>query len=174
MEESRKRKVYRENSNIQKKYITTVNFLYVDETDAAIIVVLAAAGVSSKVLGVVAHKVAASGAATEFVRMDNFLRVAVAVAVAAVAATEVFVVEGWDHSKIRRFGQRCKKKLCGSCGPLSLFLSVPLCSNFNTLNYFFFSMNYTVDGCWPTTTSQVFSRTSMTLRVTDISFIKHK
>ena len=63
MKESRKRKVYRENSNIQKKYITTVKFLYVDETAAAIIVVLAAAGVSSKVLGVVADKVAAAGAA---------------------------------------------------------------------------------------------------------------
>ena len=34
---------------------------------------------------------------------------AVAVAVAVIAATEVFVVEGWDHSEIRRFSQRCKK-----------------------------------------------------------------
>ncbi len=138
MEESRKRKVYRENSNIQKKYITTVNFLYVDETDAAIFVVLAAAGVSSKVLGVVAHKVAAAGAATEFVRMDNFLRVAVAVAVAVVAATEVFVVEGWDHSKIRRFGQRCKKNyalVVGHSLCSSLFLSVPLCSSLFQFQY---------------------------------------
>ncbi len=52
--------------------------------------------------GAAVDEVAASGAATEFVRMDDFFRMEVAAAVAVVAGAKVFVVVGgWKLESFR-------------------------------------------------------------------------
>ena len=59
------------------------------------------------------------------------------------------VVGGWDHSKIRRFRQRCKKNyvlVVGHssvlCAISQLLVAVPI-----AMHYFFLTMHYTMDGC---------------------------